>query len=242
MPALLKPALAGPADVTIVGDVKLDDAIAAVQDTFGAGDQAPRLKSPEPTVTLSAESGGPFEARHAGRADQAFYGELWPMPDYFTDPKTSYAADVAAAVLGSRLVDLVREKLGLTYSPQVRALTSIELKGQGSFAAVLETPAANFDTFHTLLAAQIAELASKPVSADELERAKRPLIESRSKDFETNGYWVRSLQLILRDPRARTPVLEQANGIKAITAADVQTIFANRLKGKVSTRVIAKAK
>ena len=148
---------------------------------------------------------------------------------------------MAAAILSARLVDTVREKLGLTYSPQAEAVSSISLPGQGFIGAAIETPQANFETFRALLGGQIDALAAKPVTADELERAKKPLIESRTKDFETNAWWLGQLQLVLRDPRIKTPTLEQANGIRAVTAAQVQALISRYAAGKVPTTVIAKA-
>ena len=140
---------------------------------------------------------------HKGRADQAFYGEYFALPDYFADPKTSDVADVAASILSSRLVDTVREKLGITYSPMVSADTSLDLRGKGYFTAAIETPQANFAAFHGLLAEQLKDLAAKPVSADELARAKQPLIEGQRKKLETNDYWLGKLTQMTREPRVR---------------------------------------
>jgi len=242
LPALLRASLAGPADVAIVGDISVADAIAATRATFGAAPPAQPAPVPDVRITLPAGQAEPFVVTHGGRADQAYYGEVWALPDYFADPALSYAADVTAAVLQTRLVDTVREKLGMTYAPQAGAVSSISLPGQGYLGVTIETPPANFNAFRAVLDAQIAALAATPISADELERAKKPLIEARTKAFETNAYWLARLPLMLRDPRTRTPTLEQANGIKLVTAEQVRALLSHYVVGKPPLTIIAKAR
>ena len=241
LPALLKAPLSGPADVVIVGDVTPADAIAATEATFAAGRVAAPSRAEPPRVTFPAGTGTPFVFAHKGRADQAFYGEYFPLPDYFADAKIGAVADVAAAILSTRLVDTVREKLGLTYSPMVSADSSIELKGEGYLTAAIETPQANFPAFHALLADQLKDLATKAVSADELARAKQPLIEQQRKRAETNDYWLSTLATITREPRAREHALQTLDRIQQVSAADVQALIAKYVAGHQPLIVQAKA-
>lgn len=242
LPALVRPALAGPADVVVVGDVTVDDAVHAMQATFAAGPARPARHEVAVHATLPAPQVEPHVALHGGRADQAWYGEYWLLADYFADPQQSRVARVAAGVLQSRLVDTVREKLGITYSPMTEAAASVQVPGSSYLGAVLETPPANFDTFRTLLAAQIKDLASKPVSADELERARKPLVESRAKEMEGNGFWATWLPLVLRDARVRNHVLDTSAGLSAVTAEDVRALFARLAADPAPVTVVAKAK
>ncbi len=242
LPQLLKQPLASQADVIMVGDVTVDEAIEATAATFAAGPGGRPAAPAAAAVSMAQGRAKPYVFEHSGRLDQAFYGEYFQLPDYFADPRTSAVADVASAILSSRLVDTVREKLGITYSPQVNALTSVDLPGEGYFGVTLETPPANFDKFHAMLADQIADLASKPVSADELERAKQPLIESERKRRETNKFWLGKLTQLMRDPRVEGEVLSTIDRLSAVTAADVQALVAKRLAGQQPVVVIAKAK
>jgi zinc protease len=242
LPALLKPALAGPADVVVVGDVTVDAAIAAMTATFAAGPPLPPRVDVVPHIALPAPSDQPHVGLHSGRADQAYYGEYWLLPDYFTDPRLSYVARVAAGVLQSRLIDTVREKLGLTYSPMTEASASTLLPGVGYLGAVLETPPANFTTFRTLLEGELKDLGTKPVTPDELDRARRPLVEGRAKDMEGNAFWATWLPLVLRDPRVRANVLESGAGLSAVSAEDVRALFARLAADKTPVTVVARAR
>jgi len=106
----------------------------------------------------------------------------------------------------------------------------------------LETPPKNFDKLHALLAAQIQDLAAKPVSADELARARKPLVETELKQRETNGFWLGRLSNLVRDPRVESEILERPGKLAAVTAADVQQFVAKYLAGKSPVIVISKAK
>jgi len=240
LPALLKQPLAGQADVVMVGDVTVEDAIKATQATFGSGTTAKGSVEAAPNIKFASAS-GPMVFTHKGRADQAMYGEYFALPDYFANPKVSDVADVAANILSTRLVDTVREKLGMTYSPMVQADTSLELKGQGYFTAAIETPQPNFAKFHSVLEEQLKDLATKPVSTDELARAKQPLIETQRKKAETNDYWVGKLTQMTREPRVRDQALEELANIQAVTADDVQALAAKYIAGHEPVVAIAKA-
>jgi len=242
LPQLLHGPLGQPADVTIVGDVTVEEAIRLTAATFAAGPAVPRPTPASYRVTMPPAPAEPVVVTHGGRADQAVYGAFWQMPDYFADPKTSYAADVAAAILQTRLIDTVREKLGITYTPNAQAYAASDLPGYGYFSAILETPPANFETFRTLLADQLHQLASKSVSADELQRAKRPLIEAATKDLENDGWWTGNLSQLLRDPRMKQPILTRTASIEAVSAADVQALLTRFVTNKQPLTVIAKAK
>jgi zinc protease len=241
LPALLKQALSGRADVVMVGDVTVDQAINATEATFGAGEPAKADSIVTPRVTFAKYGDAPFVFTHKGRADQAFYGEYFPLPDYFADPKTSATADVAASILSTRLVDTVREKLGMTYSPMVSADSSVELQGEGFFTAAIETPEKNFAAFHDLLAKEIKDLAAKPVTADELARAKQPLVETQRKKLETNDYWLTKLTQVTREPRVRDEALEQLDKIAAVSSADVQAFAGKFIAGHEPLIAISKA-
>ncbi len=242
LPAMIRPMLGAPADVSIVGDISVDEAIRVTAATFGAFPTMARPAEPKPRVTMPAAREEPFVFRHGGRTDQAYYGLVWQMPDFLTDQKLSHTADVTAALIKARLVDTVREKLGLTYSPSASAFASLDLGGLGYLIVQTETPPDKFAAMRAAVLEVVAALARDPISADELDRAKKPLVEAAQKARETNGFWVRSLATTLREPRARENVIDEPRALGAVTAADVKALLARYVSGKTPITAIAQAR
>lgn len=241
LPALLKPALAGAADVVIVGDVTAEAAIAAARATFGAGDERPR----PPRAVLKVEpvlgGGAPHVVHHRGRADQAVLGWSWAMPDHWEDPALAYTGRVASLLLRARLAETVRAQMGLTYSPLATAFASLDVPGLGRFAVSIETPPEKFDAVRALLRAQLRELADQPVSADELQRALQPRLESALKEPENPFYWVSWLSRIQADPRMKAAMRDELAGMRAVTAAGVQAYFRDHIAARPPVEVVARA-
>jgi len=241
LPALLKPALAGAPDIVIVGDVTVEAAIAAVQATFGSGDERPR----PPRVALQVEpvagGGAPYVVYHRGRADQALLGWYWSMPDHWADPALSYTGRLAGAVLRSRLIDTVRVKLGITYSPQAGAGASLDTPGSGRMSVTIETPPEKFEAVRELLRAQLRDLAERPISADELQRALQPRLESAQKEPENPLYWVSWLTRIQADPRMKAEMQAELAGMQAVTAEAVQAYFRDHILPRPPIEVVARA-
>ena len=71
-------------------------------------------------------------------------------------------------------------------------------------------------------AANPADLRSQLVTADELERAKKPRIEQLEKARETNGYWLSELSGAQRDPRRLDAIRALIPGTERVTPDDVK--------------------
>lgn len=237
--ALIRPATATPVDIIMVGDLTVDQAIAAVAATFGA---LPKAASPRGGlftghVAPVEPRGTPLVIGHSGRADQAVAAQIWPTTDYYAAPEDSFALSVARGLLSDRLVETVREKLGLTYSPFVTTSSDLDLPGEGFFMAGIEVPPEKFDQFRRALDEEVTVLATKPINADAFARAKLPIIEARRKALETNGYWAGRLERVLRDPRAGAVYRDEISGIEAVNAADVQRVLKRYVVGKQTVLV-----
>lgn len=241
LPAVLRAPLAGTPDVIIVGDTDVESAIAAVQASFGAGPERERAARVPMKVALPAP-GSVHVDTHGGRADQATIALVWALPDGRAEPALRPVATVAAAVLRARLVVTVREQLGITYSPQAFAALSLDLPGQGYLAAQVETPPDKFDTFRQLLQRQLTALAEQPVNADELQRAKQPIIEGRRKAPENNGFWLAWLVRLIDEPAMKAEMLAEPAALEAVSAEQVQAFFRERLAGRAAIEVLTRAR
>ncbi len=244
VPALLKKATAMPADVVVVGDVSVDDAIASVAGTFGALSPAPMPRASLYKVHVAPipPSGAPIIVTHTGRVDQAVNVQLWPTTDYYSAPTDSYALEVARALLSDRLVEIVREKLGLTYSPFASSVSDVDLPGNGYFLAGIEVPPEKFSQFQQLLNEELRALVASPITDDAIARAKRPIISARLKARETNAYWDSRVLKSLNDPRSTVYFRDEISGIEQVTASDIKRVLQRYIVGKkqISVEVTAK--
>jgi zinc protease len=85
-------------------------------------------------------------------------------------------------------------------------------------------------------------LASTPVSQDELERARTPVVETFQKMRQSNEFWLSSLQLTQREPRARDAIIGGPKAVANVTAQDVQALFKRFVIGKTPITVISQAR
>ena len=210
--ALLEPALAsGPVDVVIVGDIPLDKAIALTASTFGALPARPQA-APQPAaleISLPQPAAAPVVLTHKGRADQAVAYAEWPTDDFYANPQMARTLRVLAQVVENRLIDDLRKAAGETYSPQAGAEASLVYPKYGYLQALVEIPPARIEDFYSDLKRIAADLRANEISADELERAKKPLIEGLEKSRATNNYWLEQLS----DVQARPAKLDAIRGV-----------------------------
>ncbi len=242
--AILAPALAsGAPEITVVGDITVDQAIAAVSSTFGAF--APRPPAAPPAdarrVRFPAATPEPVIELHDGRADQAIALIAWPTRGFYADPKEARVLDVAAQVLETRLVDQVRIAEGATYSPGANAVASQVYPGYGFVDAQVETPPAKIDGFYADVRKIAADMTRAAPTADELERAKKPLIETRLKQEQSDEFWLQRLARAWSDPRSLDAVRSQLPDLHAVTGEDVRRVAATYLAQPRAWRLIVRS-
>ncbi|MDO8379988.1 pitrilysin family protein, partial [Phenylobacterium sp.] len=187
--AEIAPAISGgPIEVVIVGDITVDKAIEAVAATFGA--LPPRQEPPaaDPArrqVAFPTGVATPVQRTHKGRADQAIGFLAWPTNDFFANPQKARDTAVMGEVLELRLIEELRESQGATYSPQVSYNHSMVWPGWGYVSANVEIPPEKLPAFFADVRKIAADLRSRDITPDELERAKKPRIDQIEKARET---------------------------------------------------------
>ena len=234
-PEAFKAALAGPLatgqiEVLIVGDIPLDKAIATTAATFGALPPRPPAAAPSDAraVALPVPSPQPVELSHKGRSDQAVAYAEWPADDFFSDPQRARTLRVLAQVIENRLTDGLRETQGATYSPQAGAVASLVFPRYGYVSSVVEIPPGRVDDFYRELTRIAADLRTKDVTADELQRARKPLIESLEKSRQTNEYWLEQLSGVQDEPRkidALRTVVQSLSRVDAAMIREAATLY-----------------
>ena len=226
---MLRPILTtSPLEVTVVGDVDEAKAIEAVARTIGA--LPPRTAQPErnprpPFMTFPAKLPTEVRAVHEGAPEKAIVGVIWPT--YVAVPerrREEYALNLLEGIFQDALRRRVREALGKSYSPSVD-LSMPDYADQGTLSAMVETSPADVDA----VAAEIRKLAAdlaRPggVTAQALEEVRRPLLDGRAKERETNGWWLQTLDGSKRRPEWLKDAVEWERMIRSVTREEVQQV------------------
>ncbi len=214
-----------PIEVVIVGDVTVEKAVDIVARTFGS---LPARGAPEPSPAAQRAVGFPAGAAkpvlftHKGRDDQAIGYMAWPTNDLWADPQQALENDVLGEIMGLRLIDELRLNQGVTYSPSVSYSHSLTWTGWGYLAASVEVPPAKLDGFFRDMDKIATDLRTKDVTADELERAKKPRIDKLERAQVTNQYWLTELSGAQAEPRRLDFIRHIVPGTEKVTAADVK--------------------
>ena len=214
----------GAIEVIVVGDVAVDQALAATASTLGA------LKRPAPLaptddarkIAFPAPTAQPVVRTHKGRADQAVAFAAWPTTDFFANTRGARTLRVLVEVMKLRMIDELRVAQGATYSPSASLEASEDYPGYGYISASVEMPPAKIPGFYADVEKIAADLRAKDVEPDELKRATLPRIEALGKAFQTNEFWLGSLAGAQTDPRRLEAIGSQIPQLQSITAAEVR--------------------
>lgn len=244
--ATMRPALASePIEITIVGDVSVDAAIAAVASTFGA--LKPRAAKPsESAAALNVHfpaHGAVHRFVHEGPADQAVAYAAWPASDFYSDPRRVPATAILCELINLRLLEEFREVQGATYTPSVGSLHSDVFPNFGFIGASAETKPELVDAFYKTLDGIVAELKDGQFSDDLIARARTPLIESAETNRRQNGYWLFALSTAQREPRQLATMRSQISDLKSVTKAELVALAKQYLDNarRVEIRVLPRA-
>ncbi|HZC15154.1 MAG TPA: insulinase family protein, partial [Caulobacteraceae bacterium] len=199
---LQNPIAKGPIEVVVVGDVNIDDTIEAIGDTFGAlPPREPVSPDPETAVAFPGPTPSPIVLTHKGRADQAIGMIAWPTDDFLSDTNRARKLSILSAVMQLRLTDQLRKAESVTYSPSASSASSSVFAHYGYLSARVEIPPGKLNDFFGDVATITADLRDRPISDDELERAKKPALDDLEQRRETNEYWLNALAGVQTDPR-----------------------------------------
>src|SRR5438105_6406096 len=221
-PALLNNSV----EVTIAGDISVDQAIKSVAATLGALPTRAGAKPGAPQrgeVLFPAPTPQPVVLYHSGRADQGTAAIAWQTTDVFSDNESA-ARGMLKDILQLKMMDELRVRDGATYSPSATASASRTFPGYGYIAAFAEIPPGKTQLFFDTVQKIAAELRDNGPSKDDVERARKPAIESLEKALDTNNFWISALAGVQGDERRLKLVREAMPQLQAVTASDVQRV------------------
>lgn len=223
----------GPIHITMVGDTTVDEAITVTASTFGAMPPRPAAPAPVPGADqrrFPAPTPAPLRFMHKGLAEQGLGVIVWPGPDAVSDRGEARRVAMLTAVLRLRVLDEIREKQALAYSPVTSSNYSDTYKDYGAISVQAQTAPEKLPAFFTAMDAIIRSLRDTQISEDELKRAREPLVESARRGPNTNGWWLNQLTYIVDRPYYIPQTLTFIPQIEALTPADIQALARKYLR------------
>ena len=123
--------------------------------------------------------------------------------------------------MGLRLIDVVREELGATYTPNAGSVDSATYKGFGYLTASAPAAQGSMDAVAKAIRQIATDLRTNPPSADELLRARKPIVERWQRQARENTSWVG----LVADAQDRPELLDRRRTrsavLEAISPADL---------------------
>ncbi|MBT0669478.1 insulinase family protein [Novosphingobium profundi] len=192
----------GPVEVQIYGDFDKAAAIAALEKTFGA------LKTREnalstgkaPPIAVSQPSKAPVVLHHHGDPDQAAAVISWPTGGGAMGIRESRQLEILTQIFTNRLMNAVREKLGVAYSPYVYSTWPVDLQAGGAITAVAQVDPKSVDVFYQTAEEIAQDLIANPPTADELQLVVEPLRQQVTRAASSTAFFMNQLEGASLDP------------------------------------------
>ncbi len=237
--ALSRASTSGAIEIGIVGDVDVAAATNFVAATFGA---LPPREAATPAfaearaLTFPQGTPHPVVLRHSGQANRALAQVYWPATDD-SDVRRVRTLDLLRSVLQLKLIDRVREAESATYSPSAQGFYSHVSPGYGYLGVSLDLVPTDVDRFFGVVDDIAASMAAGQISADELERARRPILDEFQHSLENNGYWLRLAATAQTDPTVIARHRSVVADYQAVTPADLRAAAAAYLRADKAYRI-----
>jgi len=231
--AFWEPTLAnGPIELSIFGDFNPEQVKQAVLETFGALPvrAAVTVQKGSDAASGPVPNRTPVRLTHKGSPDQAIAALAWATGGGIDKVRTGRQLDMLSAIFTDRLFEQFREGEGASYSPDVSSSWPSAFKNGGSFLVMAQVKPESIDAFFVRSRAIAADLAAKPVSQDELQRAVGPMLQRIARASTGNGFWMSQLAGATEDPRRVNNLLRWSDELKVVENADLQALAKRYLK------------
>jgi len=180
----------GPLEIGIAGDFDLDATLAALARTFGA--LSPRAAKPDYAAKREVHfPSAPFSRELSVETEipKAAVALYWPTADA-RDVSRTRRLSLLGRILNDRLRVKIREEMGDAYSPEATNESSDTFRNYGFMFAECVVAPEKAKAIAQSIRGIAADLSSKGITPDELERARAPLLTALRESARTNPYWL----------------------------------------------------
>jgi zinc protease len=221
----------GAVEISIVGDVDEDAAIAAVASTLGALGEREDIFRRRQQARQRPFTKDRSERRieHDGEPDQALLRMIWPAPD-----DSNYEDVVTLQMLGRilrlELTDRIREELGQAYSPAAGVNLSRHYTDYGTILINVSLEDTQIDVARAAIDTMLADLKGDGITDDLIERARKPLLERHDNALKDLGGYASLSARAQSEPERIDRFMAYPAMLSAVTRQDLRQAAQTYLK------------
>ncbi len=214
-------------ELTIVGDFDPEQILPDLLATFGA---LPKRASTPPVMADARKVKFPNAPAiqtftYDSKIPQGIATTFWKTAPLRGNQQEFRRLNLLADILGDRLREEIREKLGASYSPNAGASGSDALDGMGYlFSQSIGKPEdlpLLLDTMRDLA----DQLATGGATEDELDRSLKPVLGMLEKSLRDNGYWLNTVMSHCQaDPKRLDLARTRDADYRSITLKEINTL------------------
>jgi zinc protease len=227
----------GPVEVDLFGDFKREEAVAALEKTFGA--LGPRDPLPQTGFApgIPAHNEEPLVLTHRGDANTAAALVAWPTGGGRGGVRESRQLELLAEIMNIRLFDAMREKIGASYAPQVASSWPLDLPSGGYIAATVQLRPKDLPAFFAAADKIATDLVSNPPTADEIARVTEPMKQLITRASTGNGFYMYQLEGGAVEPGKFQDIRSILSDSASTTPERMQALAGRYLRGDKSWRL-----
>lgn len=141
-------------------------------------------------------------------------------------------------LLDIRLREVIREKLGGSYSPYAQASWEDRPDPKYKMSMGFTADPKRADELIKATQAMVADLRANPTSEDNVTKVKEQLLRHHELDLRDNGYWLNILSRAVDEPSRITDPTEYAAAVNNLTAASLQEALNHYLNQDALVEVV----
>jgi zinc protease len=230
----------GYVEINIVGDIAEDVMLQTVLSTFGALQK--RAYSPSSfgarrwvkTPTAPADMALQYESK----VPQAIATTVWKTNGMRRNQREFRRLNLLAEILENRVREEIREKLGASYSPMAQAMGSDVLDAFGFLVSRSTGKPEDIELLLQTMKRIGNDLATQGAQADELERARKPLMGILERTVRDNQYWLSTVMSQSQSERQKLDLARNRDAdYQSITLAEINYLARKYLKANQAMNV-----
>lgn len=214
-------------ELTLVGDFQIDQILPDILASFGALPSrlpaAPALPAARKIRFPNAPAAKTFT--YDSKIAQANAFTIWKTPGIRGNQKEFRRFNIIAEIYGDRLREEIREKLGASYSPNAGASGSDGFEDVGYILGQSIGKPEDLELLLSTMRDLADKFANEGATADELDRAVKPILGQLEKSLRDNKYWLNTvMSQSQEDPKRIELARTRDADYKSINLAEINAL------------------